>query len=353
MLTAAAPAHRRSHRLGELMRVRLVTILALILTAAMLTTSACAASPEASRTQSAESAARPAAIQAPGAPPPAPPAAAAPKQAASGGAANQAADQAQQNLPSLDRMIIRTVTMNIAVGNVQETFKKVEQLASAQRGYLTGTSIRQEGDRQVASMTLRIPADPATYQSTLEQLRGFAERVVDEQAQAQDVTEEYVDLESRMRNLQASEQALLAVLAKAQRVEDILQVQNALTNVRGQIEQAQGRKQALERRADMATINLTIREAAAFSRPGWSAGSTFERAVNALGSALRVVAEIGIYAFVFSPIWGGLAIALWLFVLLIRRLARRSPARAPFGPTRPPGAPGPTVGPANPATPAI
>jgi hypothetical protein len=246
-------------------------------------------------------------------------------------------------------MIIRTITMTIAVGNVQESIKKIEQLASAQRGYLSGTSIRQDGDRQVATLTLRVPADPATYQATLEQLRGLAERVVDEQSQAQDVTEEYVDLESRMRNLQASEQALLAVLAKAQRVEDILQVQRELTNVRGQIEQAQGRKQALERRADMATITLTIREAGTFSRPGWSAGATFERAVNALGSALRVVAEIGIYALVFSPIWGGLAVGLWLFILLIRRLARRTPSRSPFAPGgRPPGAP---VGPPTPAAP--
>ena len=233
-------------------------------------------------------------------------------------------------------MIIRTVTMTIAVGNVDATFKQVEQLVNEQRGYLAGTSIRQDGDRQVATVTLRVPADPTTYQLTLERLRGLAERVVDEQSQAQDVTEEYVDLESRMRNLQASETALLAVLAKATRVEDIIAVQRELTNVRGQIEQIQGRKQALERRADMATITLTIREAGTFSRPGWSAGAVFERAVNALGAAGRVLAEFAIYALVFSPIWGGLALALWAFVLVIRRLSRRSAARRPVAPVGPP-----------------
>jgi len=249
------------------MSVRIVAILGLI---AVLSTSACAASPSSGlssadrgRTESSE--ARPAA-------PPRPAAAPAPQQAPGGGttasAANQAADQVQQNLPSLDRMIIRTVTMTIAVGNVEESFRQVEQLVSEQRGYLSGTSVRQEGDRTVATVTLRVPADPATYQLTLERLRAMADRVVDEQSQAQDVTEEYVDLESRMRNLQASETALLGVLAKATRVEDIIQVQRELTNVRGQIEQIQGRKQALERRADMATITLTIREGGTFSRPG-------------------------------------------------------------------------------------
>ncbi|MCC7367497.1 MAG: DUF4349 domain-containing protein [Chloroflexi bacterium] len=320
------------------MRARIVAILALLLTAALLTTTGCAASPSASPPRTAESAASaPKSAAAPAAPAPA-----AVSRPASGGA-NQPADQAQQNLPSLDRMIVRTVTMTIAVPNVQEAYNKVEALAAAQRGYLSGTRIRQEGDRTVADVTLRVPADPATYQATLDQLRALADRVIDEQSQAQDVTEEYVDLESRMRNLQATEQSLLALLGKATKVEDIINVQRELTNVRGQIEQIQGRKQALERRADMATITLTIRESATFTRPGWSAGSTFERAVNALGSALRVLAEFGIYALVFAPIWGGMLLLLWAFIMGIRWLSRRTarnwPPRPPVGPGGPAGPP--------------
>jgi hypothetical protein len=322
------------------MRARLLAILATLLTAGLLSTTACAASPTSTASRPGEAASSaPKAVAAPPAPAPA----AAPRQAA-GGAANQAtaADQAQQNLPSLDRMIIRTVTMTIAVGNVQEAFKQVELLAAEQGGYLSGTQIRQDGDRMVATMTVRVPANPTTYQQTLERLRGLAERVVDEQSQAQDITEEYVDLESRLRNLQATEQSLLALMSKATRVEDIINVQRELTNVRGQIEQIQGRKQALERRADMATITLTIREAGAFSRPGWSAGA------------------------VFSPVWGGMLLGLWLLILLVRRLARRSSGRpsfrqaaqerggpgSPTGPSAPltPGGPAP-AGPPAPATP--
>ena len=99
--------------------------------------------------------------------------------------------------------------MMLAVGNVQEAFHKVEQIVGEQNGYLSGSQIRQEGDRMTATMTLRVPADQATYQATLDRLRGIAERVVDEQAQAQDVTEEYVDLDARLRTLRASEESLL------------------------------------------------------------------------------------------------------------------------------------------------
>jgi hypothetical protein len=326
------------------MSARLVAILGLI---ALLSTSACAAasSPTASQDRGGraeESAPR-------GAPPAAPApqtAASAPRQQAPGGggaAANQAADQAQQNLPSLDRMIIRTVTMNLEVGNVQETFQKVEQLVAEQSGYLAGSQIRQDGDRMMATMTLRVPADPATYQATLDRLRGLADRVVDEQAQAQDVTEEYVDIESRLRNLRATEESLLALLSKAQRIEDIINIQRELTNVRGQIEQIQGRKQALERRADMATINLTLREVGAFSRPGWSPGETFEEAVRALGAALRGLAVFAIWLLVFSPIWGGLLLLgwgiIWLFIRFIRRLSRGPRPARPGVPATPPTAP--------------
>src|SRR4051812_14031763 len=135
---------------GEWMSARIVAILGLI---AVLASSACAASPSsglssADRGRADEAAPRAVAPAAPAAAP-------APKQQAPGGgaaasAANQVADQTQQNLPSLDRMIIRTVTMTLAVGNVQEAFHKVEQLVGEQNGYLAGSQIRQDGDRMTA-----------------------------------------------------------------------------------------------------------------------------------------------------------------------------------------------------------
>ena len=107
--------------------------------------------------------------------------------------------------------------------------------------------------------------------------------------------------------------------------------------MRGQIEQIQGRKQALERRADMATINLTLREVGAFSRPGWSPGGTFEEAVRALGAALRGLAVFAIWLLVFSPIWGGFLLLgwgiIWLFIRLVRR-ASRGPRPARLAPRR-------------------
>ena len=243
---------------------------------------------------------------------------------APGGGAPASADMSQaQNLPSADRMIIRTVNMTIAVQDVQEAFRLAERIANEQGGLIAGSQLRQDGERMTATLTIRVPSDSATYQETLTRLRAIAERVVDEQAQAQDITEEYVDIEARLRNLQASEQSLLALLQRATSVEDILQVQRELTNVRGQIEQIQGRKQALERRADMATITLTIREAGAFARTGWSPGDTVTEAIRALGQAARALATLGIWLLIFSPIWGGFLLGLWLLGRFLRRRVGR------------------------------
>jgi hypothetical protein len=325
---------------------RIVALLGLIGLIAVLSTSACAAAsstPSFSDGSRASEAAPPRVAAAPPAPAPAQaarPAAPSGGTAASGAAAaSSQADQLQQNLPSLDRMIIRTVAMTIAVSDVQDIFHKVEQLASEQRGYLSGSQIRQDGDRMTATVTLRVPADPATYEATLQKLRGLADRVVDEQSQAQDVTEEYVDLDARLRTLKASEETMLGLMSKATKMDDILQIQRELTNVRTQIEQIQGRKQALERRADLATINLTIREAGAFTRPGWSPGSTVEEAVKALGSALRGLVTVAIWLAIFSPIWGGFLLIVYVMIRVIFRLARRS-SRPPLTPrAAPPAAP--------------
>jgi hypothetical protein len=91
-------------------------------------------------------------------------------------------------------------------------------------------------------MTIRVPADSRTYSNTLERLRGLSTKVVEESVSSQDVTEEFVDLESSLRNLRATEARLLALLERAQKVEEVITVQRELTNVRGQIEKIEGRR---------------------------------------------------------------------------------------------------------------
>ncbi|HZS03185.1 MAG TPA: DUF4349 domain-containing protein [Chloroflexota bacterium] len=235
-----------------------------------------------------------------------------------------------QALPSLDRMIVRNVSMTLVVANVVEAYHQIEQIALEQGGLVAGSQVRQEGDRTLATVTLRVPADGRAYQATLDRLRELADRVLDEQGQTQDVSEEYVDLESRLRNLRATEASLLALYEKTQRLEDVFAVQREVTAIRGQIEQAEGRKQALERRAAMATLTLQLREPAGLSprQREWSPQDVAADALAALAWALRGVGTVAIWLVVWLPLYGVPLVALWLLRGRLRALRDPGGARS-------------------------
>jgi len=263
--------------------------------------------------RSASEARAPAAGGAPAAPPPASTAS-----SPTGGAA-----QAQLGaLPSLDRLVIRNVSLTLVVPNVQDAYRQVERIAVDQGGSIAGSQIRQDGDRFTASLTVRVPADATTYQATLDRLRAIADRVVEEQGQTQDVSEEYVDLESRLRNLRATEDSLLVLYGRAGRLEDVFAIQREITTVRGQIEQIEGRKQALERKAAMATIALQLREPATLAprQREWSPVEVAGDALGSLSGALRGVSTVAIWLAVWLPFYGLPVLALWLLRHRVRAL---------------------------------
>jgi hypothetical protein len=100
------------------------------------------------------------------------------------------------------------------------------------------------------------------YPGVLSQLRGLAETVDYEESQAADVTEEFTDLQSRLRNLEATETQLLRLLDRAETITDILTVQDRLNGVQGEIEYVKGRMQLIGDLTDLATITVHLRPVA-------------------------------------------------------------------------------------------
>ena len=232
-------------------------------------------------------------------------------------------------LPPLDRMVIRTVTMALSVEDVAATFQQVEIIAESAGGSVTNSDFKQEGERTTASVVIRIPADQRTYSSTMEQLRKLAVGVPEESLTSQDVNEEFVDLESNLRNLQATEARLVGIMERAQKVDEVIAVQRELTSIRGQIERIEGRRRFLERRSELTTINLTFRDVAASPSSqtrGWNPATTFDEAFAALTRSLQGVARAGIWLIVWLPMYGIPIAAAWLIFRQLRR--RREPATA-------------------------
>lgn len=222
--------------------------------------------------------------------------------------------------PASLRQVIRTADITLVVDDAAKALQRIVDLVEARGGYISDQRQWIEANQIRATATLRIPA--AKLFDTLPEIRAGATRVEDEAVTGQDVTEEFTDLTSRLKNLESTEtqmRALLAtVRARSQRAADILEVYDKLTKIREEIELIRGRMQVIRQLTAMSTINLTLIPDA-LSRPiiepGFSPISIAKTAARTL-----VVAGQGIMAaLIFLVI---LLLPLALLLGIIVRVAR-------------------------------
>lgn len=218
-------------------------------------------------------------------------------------------------VPSIaeERMIVRTGEMSLVVGDVVDARDEIARLAVRLDGYVVSSRIWGEEREKRGRISIRVPDDG--FESVLAEMRDLAVRVSSESTNSQDVTEEYIDLGSRLGNAEATEQQYLALLEKASDVEDILRIYERLSRVRNEIEQIKGRMQYLERTSSMSLINVYL-EPAATSRglvgAGWSALEKLKSAVRGIVIFGQWLGTIAIWLVVFSPLWGAiLGIIYW------------------------------------------
>ena len=209
----------------------------------------------------------PAAAPAPprGAPAPAP----APAPERDSGAAKLVEDGSTDRevaLVAQQRIIVRTVDMELVVADVSGTLDAVAGIAQELGGWVV-SSDRTQKHRGVTS--IRVPAD--RLDEAILRLRDLALEVEAEVSTSRDVTDEYVDTTARLTNLLATEEALLKLFEKALKVEDALKVQTELTKIQGEMERLRGRIKFLEETSAFSLITVIL-ELAAVEMPA-SAGA--------------------------------------------------------------------------------
>lgn len=273
-----------------------------------------------------------------GAPAP-PPAAPAGQPAAKPSAGNSGTEATAQ----WDRMIIRTANLTLVVSDVETALSSVRDIAGAADGFVAKSTSRYEGEFMLADVTIQVPA--REYDRTIQSLRRIAVRVDVEKSDSQDVTEEYTDLDSQLRNLQATEASLLKMMDRATQITDILAIQKELTNIRGQIERIQGRMKYLTRRSDMSTIAVSlIPEAKSKAKPSeaWDPVKILARSLEQSLGLLKAIA---------SAILVVIGLFWWLIILgalgawiASRQMKKRTP---PAGPPPPAPAASPAQGGGN------
>ena len=169
------------------------------------------------------------------------------------GGAPSFSEEAVAEVIAQQRIIVRTVDLQLEVTDVPSALDAVADLAEEVGGW-TVSSNRSRKHR--GSISVRVPA--ARLDEAVLRLRKIAVDVESEVSTSQDVTDEYVDLTARLQNLQATERALLTLLDRAEQVEDALKVQQSLTQVQGDIESLQGRIKLLEQTSAFSLINVGL-----------------------------------------------------------------------------------------------
>lgn len=234
-----------------------------------------------------------------------------------------------------ERMVIYNANLRIAVENPTTSLDSIIAMAESAGGFVVYSNIYQSTTSSgktvpYANVTIRVPA--GQLDPIMTAIKGLTpepeDDVLSENVSGQDVTSEYTDLESQLRNLEAAEEALTAIMENAQDTEDVLDVFDELTYYRGQIESVKGRMQYLSESAAMSAISVEIvakESLQPITVAGWEPKGTVKKAVEALINAGQKLVDLaiwfGIYCLPFLiPLGGGAYI---LFRVLRNRKAKR------------------------------
>ena len=248
------------------------------------------------------------------------------------------ADQA--NAPLRDEAkVIKTGTLALEVADLDRALRDARTAIVGLGGYVSGSDQSNEGDRTWATIVYRIPA--ARWDDALDALHRLATKIVTEQTNAIEVTGQVLDLDARIRNLRVTEAALQAIMARATKISDILEVQQQLTAVREQIEQLSTEKAHLEDQAAFGTLTVSYTvpvPAVTETTKGWDPAAEVDRAVASLVGILQGLASVGIWLVIVGlPILLALALLVGLVLAFARRLRpRRGPGTGILPPAVPP-----------------
>jgi len=156
----------------------------------------------------------------------------------------------------IERKLIKTGILSMQVGDVNESKKKIGDIVSLYKGYLSEERLDNYGDRLNYSMVIRVPAQ--LYDTMVYFIEQVGEKVESKSVNVQDVTEEFIDTEARLKTKKELEVRYREILGEARTVTDIMAVESQLNTVRGEIESMEGRLKYLTSQVSFSTLNLNF-----------------------------------------------------------------------------------------------
>jgi hypothetical protein len=236
---------------------------------------------------------------------------------------------AQQPRADARRQVIYKAELSVEVRSPSDAQAKLSALAEREGGFVASAARADvEGRPSDVTLVLRVPA--ARFHPVLAEIRRLGDGKQAERIDSEDVTDEVVDLEARLRSSTRLEEQLLELLKTATTVDAALHVHKELANVRTEIERIQGRKQRLEREVALATIRVTLTappvQSVSLARIG---ASVSDAGSDALLVASGIVVAVIRLTGVLVPVALMLGLPLLVAALYLKRRANRARLPAP------------------------
>jgi hypothetical protein len=220
-----------------------------------------------------------------------------------------------------DRLVVQESNLSLVVENVRQAVNQILDYATRTSGYMVSSSLNRPEDAPYATVVVRVPSE--RLDEVLEHYRQLAIKVSSENLYGHDVTDEYLDINTRLERLRRTQVKFEQLLDQAVKFEDILRAQQEIFNLQDQIDNLIGRQQYLEQTSKLArlTIHLSTDELALPYTPSetFRPAVVFKLAVRSLLQSLQNLAGKAIWLAVYSIIW----IPVLLLFFLIRHWWQR------------------------------
>ncbi|MGA8943575.1 MAG: DUF4349 domain-containing protein [Thermoactinomyces sp.] len=198
-------------------------------------------------------------------------------------------DSYGDNIAMEERKVMYQANINMKVQNLEKAKEQMDAYIRNKKGYLVDSSRSRTGKEVTCRITYRIPHD--SFDAFLDYLKQVAMEISSQNISGQDVTEEYVDLESRLKAKREVEKRLLALMKEATSTKDLLQVSEQLAQVQEQIEQLKGRKNYLDHRVLYSTVTIQATQVSSLNPPEGKAG-TMEQMKSSFIQSVSWVLEV-------------------------------------------------------------
>lgn len=214
-----------------------------------------------------------------------------------------------------NRRVVTNSDISILVKNVRDAVEGTSSKTEELGGYVVSKNVRTPVEGGSGYVSLRIPLEKRIEMMTFLQQLGV--RVLNENVNASDITDQYEDLNAQLATLEKTQAKFEEIYGRAETVEDILSVQNQLMYIQNQVDSLTGRMKAMEVRSEttLITVQFTTDELALGFAPGdpWRPNVTFKLAVRSLSEAFRNIGNAVIWLAVYSVFWAPVLVGVLVY----------------------------------------